>query len=209
MPETYHVVTYAGPFGFIKPWTAVRDGETFSQAFLSPSTVEGIRIKLGVSKILRHRLSHAGIDRQQEQVQAAGWKTNSRAMTMTRQTGVLVRGVMIQPRLHLAFATAEEAETAAADHVCLCRNEDLVVPVRVRFREKHGTPNVLEAVRDDGRPLVHGMEPSAFDRIEGFELVEEAGPGTVPLGVSRYTGEMMRGRIVTTGAPGASYRSGR
>lgn len=29
-----YIVTYKGPFGFIKPWTAVRDGETFSQQFL-------------------------------------------------------------------------------------------------------------------------------------------------------------------------------
>lgn len=28
---TYHVVKYSGPFGFIKPWTAVRDIETYSQ----------------------------------------------------------------------------------------------------------------------------------------------------------------------------------
>ena len=32
-----YVVTYKGQFGFIKPWTAVRDGETFSQQFLTPS----------------------------------------------------------------------------------------------------------------------------------------------------------------------------
>lgn len=36
------VVTYKGQFGFIKPWTAVRDGETFSQQFLTPSIIEGI-----------------------------------------------------------------------------------------------------------------------------------------------------------------------
>ena len=34
MSETYYVVTYAGPFGFIKPWTAVRDELTYSQQFL-------------------------------------------------------------------------------------------------------------------------------------------------------------------------------
>ena len=27
------VVTYKGKFAFIKPWTAIRDGETFSQQF--------------------------------------------------------------------------------------------------------------------------------------------------------------------------------
>jgi hypothetical protein len=180
---TYYVVTYTGPFGYIKPWTAVRDGETYSQPFLAPSTVEGMRIKLGVSTILRHRLSHVGIDRQQEQVQAAGWTTNSRLKTMIRKTGVLVRGVMLHPRLHLAFATNEDAEIAAADHLCLCRNEDLVFPVRV-----------------DGR-LIREMAETAFDALEGFEMVEGEGPETIPLGVSRYTGEMMRGRLVVEGDP--------
>ena len=29
-----YVVTYTGKFGFIKPWTAVRDGETSDKVFL-------------------------------------------------------------------------------------------------------------------------------------------------------------------------------
>ncbi|MFT7482658.1 MAG: hypothetical protein ACI8WW_001596, partial [Oceanospirillaceae bacterium] len=44
--EKFYVVKYTGPFGFIKPWTAVRDSETFSQQFLTPSIVEGIEKKL-------------------------------------------------------------------------------------------------------------------------------------------------------------------
>lgn len=51
----YYVVKFTGPFGFIKPWTAVRDasgGETYSQQFLTPSIVEGIRQKLEVKSIL-------------------------------------------------------------------------------------------------------------------------------------------------------------
>lgn len=55
-----YVVKYSGPFGFIKPWTAVRDTETFSQQFLTPSIVEGIEKKLfpellnesGIKKLL-------------------------------------------------------------------------------------------------------------------------------------------------------------
>lgn len=42
----YHVVKYTGPFGFIKPWTAVRDSETYSQQFLTPSIIEGMEKKL-------------------------------------------------------------------------------------------------------------------------------------------------------------------
>ncbi len=42
MDEKLYVIKYVGPFGFIKPWTAVRDSETFSQQFLTPSILEGI-----------------------------------------------------------------------------------------------------------------------------------------------------------------------
>ena len=72
----YYVVKYTGPFGFIKPWTAVRDasgGETYSQQFLTPSIIEGIRQKLEVTEIMRHKLSYAGIDLQQEVVPAKAW----------------------------------------------------------------------------------------------------------------------------------------
>lgn len=58
-----YIVIYKGKFGFIKPWTAVRDGETFSQQFLTPSIIEGIEKKLfpellecngEICKIVRH-----------------------------------------------------------------------------------------------------------------------------------------------------------
>jgi hypothetical protein len=39
----YYVVKYSGTFGFIKPWTAVRDSKTFSQQFLTPASLEGIQ----------------------------------------------------------------------------------------------------------------------------------------------------------------------
>lgn len=42
----YYTVKYSGTFGFIKPWTAVRDAETYSQQFLTPSIMEGMRQKL-------------------------------------------------------------------------------------------------------------------------------------------------------------------
>lgn len=186
----YHVVTYTGPFGYIKPWTAVRDGETFSQPFLTPSIIEGMRIKLGVSGILRHRLAHAGISRQQEQVQAAGWKTKkvSDGKALVRETGILTRGVMLRPVLSLAFATIEDAKVAASDHLCLCRNEDLVFPTET-----------------DG-DIIQEMTVEAFDELDGFEMRFEDGPGSIPLGVSRYTGEMMRGRLVASDTTNPSER---
>ena len=77
----YYIVKYTGKFGFIKPWTAVRDGETFSQQFLTPSIIEGIEKKLfpetlnlngQITKIARHKLSYSAIDSQQEVTQTRG-----------------------------------------------------------------------------------------------------------------------------------------
>lgn len=71
-----YIVKYSGPFGFIKPCTAVRDEEVYSQQFLTPSIVGGLERKLfpdllnkawGIYKIKGHRLTYAQIAQQQEQ----------------------------------------------------------------------------------------------------------------------------------------------
>ncbi len=133
-----HIVKYSGAFGYIKPWTAVRDSETFSQQFLTPSIVEGIEKKLfpellaesGIQKIVRHRLSYAGLSKQQEQTQPRGIdiKTKKNIVTVERKRSILLRGVMLEPLLMLAFKEREDAERAATQHICLCRNEDVMLP---------------------------------------------------------------------------------
>lgn len=181
---SYHVVTYTGPFGYIKPWTAVRDSETFSQQFLTPSIVEGMRIKLGVSAILRHRLTHRGFDRQQERTQSAGFDLkvvkSRREATYVRPQSILVREVLIEPTLHLAFGMAEEAARAAREHLCLCRNEDVILPT--------GPPRV--------------MSEKAFDALDGFELHFGEGPDAFLVGTSRFAdGAPMYGTLSVTGRP--------
>ena len=156
----YYVVKYSGPFGFIKPWTAVRDGETFSQQFLTPSIIEGIEKKLfpellvevnwgKILKIKRYRLNYQGIDIQQERTWSKGgisiYKEKEQYKT---NLGILSRGVMLNPTLHLAFDNAEDAKKAFAQTICLCRNEDLMHPIEL-----------FEADEKD------------FDEIEGFELI--------------------------------------
>lgn len=136
-----YIVKYTGPFGFIKPWTAVRDSETYSQQFLTPSILAGIERKLfpellrtesfGIFKIKRHRLTYQQIAQQQEQTQPRGWnaKGPSKARTYERPYSILLRGVMINPVLFLAFSTVEDAEKAAIQHICLARNEDILYPI--------------------------------------------------------------------------------
>lgn len=130
-----YCVTYRGDFGFIKPWSAVRDELTFSQQFLTPSIIMGIERKLFpellqqeniIHKISCHKLTYAAIDRQQEQTQARGW--NKKKSSYQRPYAILTRGIMIRPALTLAFATRNDAERAATQHLCLCRNEDILFP---------------------------------------------------------------------------------
>ena len=152
-----YVVKYSGPFGFIKPWTAVRDSETFSQQFLTPSIIEGIEKKLfpemlsenGLKKIIRHRLNYCGIDMQQERTWSKGGfiAKNEKGIYKTN-LGILTRGVLIHPNLHLAFRLFSDAERALSQTICLCRNEDLVFP-----------------------ELLTEMNLEEFEQIDGFELI--------------------------------------
>ena len=149
-----YVVTYKGQFGFIKPWTAVRDEETFSQQFLTPSIIEGIEKKLfpellcvsGIHKILRHKLKYDSMDTQQEVTQTRGWQYKNR--TFIRARSVLKRSVLLNPVLYIAFEREEDAIVASRQHVCVCRNEDVLLP----------------------ESEIRIMEEEQFNLLPGFEL---------------------------------------
>ena len=161
----YYVVKYTGKFGFIKPWTAVRDGETFSQQFLTPSIIEGIEKKLfpetlnlngQITKIARHKLSYSAIDSQKEVTQTRGITRLPNSNIGTRGTWKngkinftpITRGVMLDPVLYLAFKNQTDAETASKQHICLCRNEDVMLP----------NSEIIE------------LNEEQFTELDGFEL---------------------------------------
>jgi hypothetical protein len=176
----YYVVKYSGPFGFIKPWTAVRDSETYSQQFLTPSIVEGIRQKLGVSAIVRHKLTYSSISLQQERTQSRGWEDLRKTHTKARPQSVLTRGVMLCPTLYLAFGKLTDAQMAVEQHICLCRNEDLLFP--------------------DGD--VASMDKGEFDCLVGFELRFGREDKSFLVGFNRFEeAKPMFGRIEITGSP--------
>jgi len=176
----YLVVKYSGPFGFIKPWTAVRDSKTFSQQFLTPSIIEGIRQKLEVNSIVRHKLSYAIISIQQEQTQTRGWEKKTKTKTMIRNRSIIERGVIIDPSLYIAFEDQEDAEKAVKQHICLCRNEDILLPEK-------------EIIK---------MSLSEFDQLSGFELRFGKSDNSFLVGFDRFNeSEPMYGWLEITGKP--------
>jgi len=186
----YYVVKYSGSFGFIKPWTAVRDSETFSQQFLTPSIVEGIEKKLfpellntpGIVKILGHRLSYDQVSGQQEQIQTRGWnsKRKDKQILFERPNAILIRGVLINPSLSLAFSSIEGAQKAFKQHVCLCRNEDMLLPIKIVETDKNDFETNDEL-------------------FNGFELVFERNDKSFLVGYNRWTSEQMYGWIRVVG----------
>lgn len=174
---TYYNILYTGAFAYIKPWTAVRDALTYSQQFLSPSTISGINQKLfglgANNHILRHRLQYQEMDTQQEQTRGKMRKiVKENGVLKEDDKGILNRGVLLNPRLYLAFDSQESAQSALKQHICLCRNED-----------------VLFADFEYG---IKQLSEQDFDQIEGFELrynledPTQAEAGAFPVGRHRY-----------------------
>ena len=169
-----YVVKYSGPFGFIKPWTAVRDSETFSQQFLTPSILSGIERKLfpelldldfGIYKIKRHRLTYQQISQQQEQIQPRGWNIHgtTKKRNYERPYAILMRGVMVNPVIFLAFNNMADAVRASTQHICLARNEDILYPEE----------EILEITQDEfdnNDELFYGFE-LIFEKTENSFLV--------------------------------------
>ena len=175
-----YIVKYSGPFGFIKPWTAVRDGKTFSQQFLTPSVIEGIRQKLEVSSIIRHKLTYTSISIQQEQTQTRGWERKVQVKMMVRNQSILERGVMVNPILYLAFTNEEDALKSAKQHICLCRNEDVLFP----------ESEILQ------------LDEKEFDQIPGFELRFGESERSFLVGFNRFDeAKPMYGWLEISGKP--------
>ena len=191
----YYVVKYSGPFGFIKPWTAVRDSETYSQQFLTPSIIEGIEKKLfpellqetgKISKIIRYRLNYCGIDSQQERTWSKGKfeeekKTDSLGRTYykAKNMGIITRGVLLQPNIYLAFKEELDAKCAFTQTICLCRNEDLLFP-----------------------EVLTKMPEEDFDKINGFELIIGSSDEGFKVGYNRFDNcSEMFGELKVVGNP--------
>lgn len=171
-----YTVTYRGPLGFIKPWTAVRDELTFSQQFLTPSIIEGMRQKLQVDEILRHKLSFVKFSKQQEQTRPKLIKKWGNGFS------IIERRLMIEPVLTLGFKSREDAQRALEQHLCLCRNEDVVLP--------------------DGERGIKEMSIEEFDDIPGFELRFTGSEDGFMVGYNRFKDyEPMYGSLeITEGA---------
>lgn len=125
-------------------------------------------------------MNYSGIDIQQERTWAkGGFQFSKEKGIFKTNLGILKRGVMLNPNLYLAFENANDAEKAAMQTICLCRNEDLLLP---------------EEMLDMGK--------TNFDEINGFELHFTSKDQGFKVGHNRFNNSVeMFGELKITGNP--------
>lgn len=137
-----YIVKYEGSFGFIKPWSAVRDSKTKSSFYLTPSILTGIERKLFPENditenvlILKHRLSFSDVTFQQEMTSSVNYELKKvkgfNNKYYERNASIVNRGLLLYPVLYLMFDSYETAYDVMAQHICLCRNEDIMLPTKL------------------------------------------------------------------------------
>lgn len=173
-------IRFEGTFGFIKPYTAVRDSKVMSQRYIPASTIEGIRQFLGVDSIKRYRLDCYGISWQQETTSSK--KTVNKNGKVQYNVSIIQRGVLVNPILHLLFETKEMAEIASMQHICLCRKQDILIPSKE----------------------ITNLSEEEFDQVNGYELqfCSSKEPGAISWGFNRFdNGKRMYGHMRVFGTP--------
>ncbi|MCB0642127.1 MAG: hypothetical protein KDC44_10825 [Phaeodactylibacter sp.] len=131
-------------------------------------------------------MSYSQMDSQQERIQSRGW--NSKKVegrpAFLREQSILSRYVLIDPVLLLAFTELQDAERAAQQHICLCRNEDLLYP----------SGKTMEVSVEDWE--------QDEDRFSGFELIFEQTEKSFLVGYNRFEeGAPMHGWLNILGNP--------
>ena len=123
----------------------------------------------------------------QEVIQTRGWNSTKKGkqILFERSTAILIRGVLLEPVLHLAFSNKEDVEIAFKQHICLSRNEDILMPDEII-----------------------GVSKEAFDTEEafnGYELIFENGDQSFHVGYNRKNQEPMYGWLHIVGTPLKSF----
>lgn len=189
-----YLVKFEGNFAFIKPWTAVRDSVTKSNHYLTPSILMGIERKLfpelrindngKLNKIIRHRLSFSNIEYQQEQTESINYERFGRKRVdyhFKKNKSIIKRGILINPVFFLMFEDEDDANTVMSQHICLSRNEDVMLPT--------------ELISIDNEN--HFDESEEFHGYESFETDEDG----IYCGYNKYTKNKQYINIKVIGTP--------
>jgi hypothetical protein len=127
-----------------------------------------------LNKILRYRLSFQDISFQQESTRSINYERKvsklNKKKYFSANTSTIKRGLLVNPILYLMFNSKEDSENVMIQHICLCRNEDIMLPTE----------------------LIELNDESEFDdeeRFSGYESFscDENNNNSIFCGLNKYT----------------------
>ena len=183
MGNKLFVIKYSGPVGFIKPINSARGYYMRSQENVTESTLVGIEYRLfsehgyeptgKLQKIVRHKLHNYGIVNQDEMAKRSYLfedKNGNKGYRDKRK--IIVRGLLVNPELYLAFDNEDDMAIAKRSIISLCRNEDILVP----------------------EELMLDVDEKDFDLIDGVEYIPDDNSEEF-FGINRYNKSPMYGHL--------------
>jgi hypothetical protein len=176
-----YIVKYAGTFGYMKPWSALRDSKTNSNKFLALSNLMGIEqlifgdVDISNLRIVRHRLDFDGVSFQQETTSSVNYERykpkGNKSGIYKKTTSIVGRGVLTNPVLYLCFKNESDARKAFGSHILLSRNEDILFPMEL---------SEVTIVEFDNSEEYSGFESFVCDEVD---------ENSICCGKNRYTEE--------------------
>lgn len=122
-------------FGFFRPYNAVRDSETYSLTYLTPSILNGMEENMDIpfGSIKRHKLTFSKERMDKEQVKTSfgyRWENGEQIKCSNdgNTSGIHLKHCLINPVIVLGFENKEFAEIASKSTLYLGQTEYLVYP---------------------------------------------------------------------------------
>ena len=211
-----YVVKYVGRFGFIKPVTSTKDGKSVTNTFLYPSSIIGIERHLfpklsennskKITKIIGHRIDYTTISVQQERVHAISNIESTQHQKNEYygfNVGIVNRGVMVNPILYFAFNNEIDAEIARNSHVCLSRNEDLMLSdghiYKLNDINDFNDPNEYPGFELE--PCIEYFDDSIKETISSYITCSVNDNDVLHFGKNKYTQDNQFGKVKQIGEP--------
>ena len=137
-------------YGFIKPWNAVRDEDTYSLTYLPPSFINGIEDELKIDgKIIRHKLTFDKNGMSRDMKKCVVYLENG-----NRSSTIHYRHTLVNPSLIIAFDNLNDAKYAIEQPLYMGQN---IYPI-------YGN-------KDFG---IREMNDEKFDTLLGVETIESS-----------------------------------
>jgi hypothetical protein len=150
-----YCVQYKGLLGFIKPYNALRDDETYSLTYITPSMLDGIAKGYSLkSKIARHKLTFYGMT-ECDFIKGQPYEKYSDGKPFRNQSQPQKRHSLKNVTLILGFDNKEDAERMIMPTIYCGQSEYLLSPRRF----------------DDNTQILE-IDDCDFDKLQGVETFE-------------------------------------